>query len=192
MQCWYRRRNTRGGFTLAELLIALLVLGVIVTFTVPKVLQAQRDSRWRAMTKETAAALAGAYQMHLAHGGDRATASFGNVMKYINYTRYWGTSYPYPTECGGCNNTNKCHSLANGSMIRHVAGMYHMGGDEATNALTFQYDVDQAVSDPQHCITFYVYANGRVVTRSGMLPNTCNAVGCTANPAPDPAWFSWD
>ena len=45
------------GFTLAELLIALLVLGVIATFTIPKILQNQQDQRKKSIYRETIAAL---------------------------------------------------------------------------------------------------------------------------------------
>ncbi|MEB3287336.1 MAG: prepilin-type N-terminal cleavage/methylation domain-containing protein [Vampirovibrionales bacterium] len=46
------------AFTLAELLIALAILGVIATFTIPKVLTAQADQQKKAVFKETIAALA--------------------------------------------------------------------------------------------------------------------------------------
>ncbi len=46
------------GFTLAELMVAVLILGVVITFTVPKVLQSQQDKRLEAVRKETYAALA--------------------------------------------------------------------------------------------------------------------------------------
>lgn len=45
------------GFTLAELLIALTILGVIATFTIPKILSSQQDGKLKAIAKETAAAM---------------------------------------------------------------------------------------------------------------------------------------
>ena len=41
------------GFSLAELLLALLILGQIATFTIPKVLSAQESSQRKAVFKET-------------------------------------------------------------------------------------------------------------------------------------------
>ncbi|HEY9745532.1 MAG TPA: prepilin-type N-terminal cleavage/methylation domain-containing protein [Oculatellaceae cyanobacterium] len=49
------------GFTLAELLIALSILGLIATFTIPKVLVAQQDMTYRANAKDVAAAISAAY-----------------------------------------------------------------------------------------------------------------------------------
>ncbi|MBL8031855.1 MAG: prepilin-type N-terminal cleavage/methylation domain-containing protein [Candidatus Doudnabacteria bacterium] len=40
------------GFTLAELLIALVILGVIATFTIPKVLYANQNTKYNAIAKE--------------------------------------------------------------------------------------------------------------------------------------------
>lgn len=46
------------GFTLAELLIALAILGVIATFTIPKILTTQQNSKYNAMAKEVASSFA--------------------------------------------------------------------------------------------------------------------------------------
>lgn len=46
-------RKSYSGFTLAELLIALAILGMIATFTIPKILTAQQDSKKYAVFKET-------------------------------------------------------------------------------------------------------------------------------------------
>lgn len=50
-----------SGFTLAELLIALFILGVIATFSIPKVLQSQNNTKRIAVFKETIAAFSEAY-----------------------------------------------------------------------------------------------------------------------------------
>jgi len=49
--------NKPSGFTLAELLIALAVLGIIAAFTIPKVLTSQQSNKDSAILKETVSAL---------------------------------------------------------------------------------------------------------------------------------------
>lgn len=56
----------QSGFTLAELLIALLILGEIATFTIPKVLTASQQQQKIATFKETISTFAGlAYMANL-------------------------------------------------------------------------------------------------------------------------------
>lgn len=47
------------GFTLAELLIALAILGVIATFSIPKILAAQDSQKKKALFRETVGAISG-------------------------------------------------------------------------------------------------------------------------------------
>jgi prepilin-type N-terminal cleavage/methylation domain-containing protein len=59
----------RKGFTLAELLIALALLGIIASFTIPKVLESSTNAKYKAMAKEAAGMISGAYQnLKLANG----------------------------------------------------------------------------------------------------------------------------
>ncbi|MEB3285996.1 MAG: type II secretion system protein [Vampirovibrionales bacterium] len=48
----YFLKSSIKAFTLAELLIALIILGVIATFTIPKILTAQEDQKKTAVFKE--------------------------------------------------------------------------------------------------------------------------------------------
>lgn len=61
-------KRSAFGFTLAELLISLAILGVIATFTIPKVLNSQQSAERIAVFKETIAALNEAMYMGLLEG----------------------------------------------------------------------------------------------------------------------------
>lgn len=76
------RRNQ--AFTLAELLIALAILGVIAVFTIPKVLQSQKDSRFNSMTKEAAGTISAAFQTVKMQN---SSVSIQTVMDQMNYVK---------------------------------------------------------------------------------------------------------
>ena len=57
-------KQAKSGFTLAELLIALAILGVIATFTIPKVLNSSSSSENSAIFKEAAGMVSGAMQAY--------------------------------------------------------------------------------------------------------------------------------
>jgi prepilin-type N-terminal cleavage/methylation domain-containing protein len=83
----------RPAFTLAELLIALAILGVIATFTIPKVLQSQQDSKKTAIFKETIAAIAGVVQSSLltGDGPPRTQYMWPLFQKHLNYIKHCTT-----------------------------------------------------------------------------------------------------
>lgn len=56
-----KKAKYHTGFTLAELLIALALLGIIAAFTIPKVLQASSDQETNAKLRETVATLENAW-----------------------------------------------------------------------------------------------------------------------------------
>ncbi len=68
--------SRQSGFTLAELLIALLILGEIATFTIPKVLNAQQKQNYNAAAKEVASIVAAGFTAaYMENGGESWVAN---------------------------------------------------------------------------------------------------------------------
>lgn len=189
------------GFTLAELLIALAILGLIATFTIPKVLQNQQNGSYKATSKEAASIVAQAYKLYKLNNTLSASTTFGDMTNYINYIQLDTTRLIDNKQTTGsisCNTSGGggCLILHNGGALRYNGSSF--AGTASTNAMEFLFDPNGVYSGttdgPDKAVNFFIYFNGRLTTRGNILPNT-DATGSTyATPEPtmDPPWFSWD
>ena len=188
-----------SGFTLAELLICLQILAVIATFTIPKIITSQQDSRYRAIVKENAAMVAAAYQIYRSKNQVTATTKFTDLTPYLNYVSLDTGGVNQVDDLQGqgtitCNNVNLCLRLHNGSVLIHYPTMA-FGGTATTNGVWFNLDPDGTVSNGGNgkSIQIWIYYSGRVTTLGTIDNNSCWSDGCDATPLPalDPPWFSW-
>jgi prepilin-type N-terminal cleavage/methylation domain-containing protein len=186
------------GFTLAELLIALGILGVIATFTIPKILSAQQNNRYNAAAKEAAATISAAYKLYTLDNGLSSTAGFGNMTQYINYVSV-DTSRTIDSKQTNssitCSSGGPCIILHNGGAIRYISSNFAGAAD--TNALEIYFDPNGTyggtTDGPDKAVDFFLYYNGRIATRGTLLPNTTASGTSFPTPSPtlDPPWFSW-
>ncbi|HEY9745722.1 MAG TPA: type II secretion system protein [Oculatellaceae cyanobacterium] len=190
--------TSKSAFTLAELLIALSLLGVIATFTIPKVLQTQQDRRFNAIAKEAAGMISEAYLAYQKeHGTVPTTLVPSQLTPYMNYVAF-DTSTVIDNAPGQgtqtCSIQNPCVRLHNGAII-DFRDNNHFGGNATTNAISFHVDPDGQVSPAGsngYAVHFFLYYNGRLTTKGNLLPGTANSGGThLANPIWDPTWFQW-
>jgi prepilin-type N-terminal cleavage/methylation domain-containing protein len=178
-------RNRIAGFTLAELLIALVILGVIATFTIPKILSSQRDGRYNAAAKETIATISNAYTIHRNQKGATGWIPLTELTPYINYvsrdtTSIIDQSYSWGTiDCS----TESCYKLHNGGMLAFWDGD-GLDSSDSNYATWLFYDpdatTDGTTNGPGKSFCFVLYGNGRVSSYTA-------AFGVQS----DPPWFSW-
>lgn len=190
----------RKGFTLAELLISLAILGVISTFAISKVLQAQQNSEWNSIAKEAAGTFAAAYEALKREGKLSANTSAKHLIPYMNYVKY-DTSSQVDKIKGGtfwnCTATYPCIHLHNGAVLYFESRYFN--GTEPNRAIWMLVDPEAGYSGsttgPGKSIWFAMYYGGRLATRSTINPNTVGgADNFVWNPCAncDPPWFSWD
>ncbi|WP_373530916.1 type II secretion system protein [Vampirovibrio sp.] len=171
------------GFTLTELLISLLILAEIATFTIPKLLSNQQNSSYNANAKEVMGTIAAAYQVYSLANTPTAATSASDILAYMNYVSIDTTStvdqsYTFGTR--SCT-TYFCYKLHNGGIL---ASNNAFGGTSPANTINFLFDPDGTsdgtTNGPGKSLFIYLFFNGRINTFS------------TQNNVPsDPPWFSW-
>jgi prepilin-type N-terminal cleavage/methylation domain-containing protein len=188
------------GFTLAELLICLMILGVVATFTIPKVLMAQQGTTWKAEAKEAAAALSEAYTIYRLRTPPTANTSTSDIAPYLNYVKL--------TTSGNVDHVTgqtslDCSLAVPGCLQLHNGGVLFPGGSRfgntnPTNYIHFHFDPDgrysNSTSGPGKAVSILLYYNGRVATAAERKTSDETYIGGTGyNWGPDtPAdWFSW-
>lgn len=192
------------GFTLAELLIALAILGVIATFTIPKVLNAQADSKFKATAKEAAGIVAEALHQVRLREGITATTTAGTILPYLNYVKQETFGLVDNGQGLGtlnCAGTATCLRMHNGGTLVFWATDAFCGLN-TTNALPFFWDpdgtTDSTTNGPGKSLMLFIDADGRLRTKGTILPNTTHGTtgGCFTTNNPDvnndPPWFSWN
>jgi prepilin-type N-terminal cleavage/methylation domain-containing protein len=191
------------AFTLAELLIALAILGVIATFTIPKVLQSQQDQRFKAVGKEAVATIVGAYQAYQQANGPAPTDMVTwDLTPYMNYIKFETANekidetWPY-NATRNCAGGAPCAILPSGAAIQFQ--WQEFNNTASTNAITFLIDPDGkvttngAANTPGKSVQMILYYNGRITTVGEAIPyysSSGGPFGATAGRTPD--WFSWD
>lgn len=160
-------RLYKKGFTLAELLIALAILGVIATFTIPKVLNAGQSGQNTAIAKEAASMISGAFSAYQLNNSVASTTKPSDLTQYMNYvsvdtaTNFAAAANQQGTALAACTAGLQCLKLHNGGVIQYSTGN-SFGGTATTNAIYFSVDPDG--TGTQGSINFIQYYNGRLTT----------------------------
>ncbi|MBL8031854.1 MAG: type II secretion system protein [Candidatus Doudnabacteria bacterium] len=188
------------AFTLAELLIALAILGVIATFTIPKILQANQIAQKNAITKEAIATVSNAYLVYKSQNSVTNSTGPTDLMQYINYVKADTVSvidhHPTATSVNCSSGTYTCFQLHNGGVLAYTNGNC-FGGTDTTNMIYFIIDPDGEYSGSTagsgKALNFSLYVNGGIRTRAYVLPSStsCNTT-INPNPALDPTWLNWN
>ena len=195
-----RQRDSQFAFTLAELLIALAILGVIATFTIPKILDSQTSSKYNSIVKEVAAMYSGAYQSYKLDNSASAATTLGDLTPYMNYVAVSST-----LTLDNVNNfaSNSCTSVTRTCLILHSGAVIYyptdisFGDTQTTNVLWFNVDPDGvyggSTTGPSKSAQLYLYFNGRIVSVSDVLPNSYNSTSGPFGPVPanEAEYFSW-
>jgi type II secretory pathway pseudopilin PulG len=179
-------------------------LGLIATFTIPKVLQVQQDKSFNSKAKEAMSTLTQAYQKYKLENLTALNIGIQDLTPYMNYVQVdSGTSIDdmynrstTPRVCGSAANLN-CIALHNGAIIYYDTN-HRFNGTSTTHVIDLIFDPDGKLTDaatttgPGKSLNIILYYNGMLRTRQTMESNSCGSWSCPFGPAnQDPPWFGW-
>jgi len=144
----------KKGFTLTELLIALVILGVIATFTIPKVLQNQQNSKKWALFKEDIAACQQAVSELVDTGQIQQQSHACNANSPVVSTTF-DNKFNYLSASG--NLTDRTYSLTNGGTIAfHQGNLIDFTIDyDGPNSGTNTFGDDKVTFSYNDCVALY-------------------------------------
>lgn len=180
-----------AAFSLAELLIALAILAVLATFTIPKILQNQQNEQYNSAAKEAIGTISQAFWNYKADGRLTANTTVSNLMQYVNYVNYTtvGTVDSTVAAPNSLSCASGCYRMHGGGTI--LAGGGAFTGTSALHCIMFWYD-GGGISSPGRSVLFIVYYNGKVTSYKYGDSGSINNSGVISAPANyDPDWFHW-
>ena len=177
----------------------MAILGVIATFTIPKIMTSSQSEQYNAGFKEDIAAIGAAYQQLTLTGNVNSTTKPSDLTPYMNYIKYDTTSqmdnlwgFAGPASCS----SRPCLKMHNGSVIM-LYNLESFGGTASSNAILFHIDPDgintsgSATNGPGKMVEVELYYSGLISTRE-QLPVAAVSSGSTrsALPSGDPPWLN--
>jgi prepilin-type N-terminal cleavage/methylation domain-containing protein len=134
------KKKTPKGFTLAELLIALMILGEIATFTIPKILSAQTNGRKNAIFKETISTLSALNNQGVTQGQVGPNSGSSSIT-------YFSSNMNAIKICSSNATTQGCWTAAMGATEATEGGMILHNGAYITGFNTSSTVFDSVVID---------------------------------------------
>jgi prepilin-type N-terminal cleavage/methylation domain-containing protein len=178
------------GYTLAELITALAIYGLLATFTIQKILTTQRYAAYNANLKEMMSTVAQAYERFRNERGASSTATAYDLLPYINYVRQ-DTSSTVQTNDSPTHTCDNgpwyCYVMHNGGILLLFSGQ-SFGGTSNLHAIAVLYDPDG--SGPVMGCWMTLYYNGRITTLAKMTSGTVTSLG-PESIVSEPSWVRY-
>jgi prepilin-type N-terminal cleavage/methylation domain-containing protein len=180
------KTRAQKGFTLAELLIALAILGVIATFTIPKILTSTGTAQFIATTKEAASILSGAQQDFMVNNALTTSTTVDALFANVNYVAVSTATAAQSGLQETCGATNvKCLQLHNGAILQYKDNQTF---GATTNYVTAKLDPDGAKgAATTDIVTFALYYNGQLRDLANATGTQAGS-GLTAQANATPTW----
>lgn len=204
MPSYTRRPAASKGFTLSELLIALAILGLIATFTIPKVLQSVGNSSNKTVVREAASMISGAFDAVTAdqsgiidYTNDKVTklAAKFNYVETVATGSIQNSAGAAGTNCAAGGGVT-CYRLHNGAILAFDTDD-DFDASSSTGAMVFHIDPDGTGTAAS--VSLVLGSNGRMISGADLASVNISALTTAATTGADgltsattnPSWFTW-
>ena len=191
-----KRHNAAKGFTLSELLIALAILGLIATFTIPKVLTSVGEKGNLNVAKEVLSSITSAYDVirSESNGYGATTITGADILNRMNYVETVTSAAATGVRAVACTNlagATPCIRLHNGAVLQTTLADTFATQTLGTIAFNVYPDGGAIASSPAP-LTALLTNDGRLITGTTLVfgSNTYTVAGGFAAAAL-PTWFAW-
>jgi prepilin-type N-terminal cleavage/methylation domain-containing protein len=142
-ECWVSFPSFKiryKGFTLAEVLITLLIIAEVATFTIPKMITAQTNGASRSAAKEAATMVASAYNIYQQSNTVSSSTTLGVLTPYMNYVAVdTATALDDHVNANAnyvCSGSYTCLRMHSGGTVMFLNNL-SFGGTSTTNEIFF-------------------------------------------------------
>lgn len=194
------------GFSLTELLIALGILGIIATLTIPKILNANQANTFNVRGREAVSMIINAYTQHKTARGITPSTRSADLTPYMHFLATDNTS---TIDAGqGTSTVIDCSVAGYHCLKLHTGGLLFyrsdtaFGNNKSTNAIYFYFDPDGKHSGtgnstgPGKSALLMLYYDGELRSFKNVRPNSICSAGCgtgvNPTPAREPDWLKWN
>jgi prepilin-type N-terminal cleavage/methylation domain-containing protein len=208
LSCRRPRSSVAGAFTLAELIIALIIVGIIATLTVAGVNKSPSNKKALAATQAAAMEVQSAYTRYLLDYELMPEATFATFLPYLASRTQPYTGTLNSDANGGsltCGSGDfACAKLSNGAVIAYKTNLQFAQASASSTVdrcIPVIIDPDGKFVDSYKSFAVYLVMEygGRLETTYEMPVATCNSYNITTaadvpingDSIPLPDWWSW-
>lgn len=160
----YIKSNIRIGFTLAEVLITLVIIGIIAAITIPAVINTYVETSTVSKVKKVVSTIGQAKMLAENVNGPVEDWDFNCIYTLQNSAKFWSYLRPYMQVAKDCGSSNNCYN---------VSKVYLLNGTEHTyNYSNVNYIYKVALADGT-VIWFRPAESGKCSITEGQVPNSC-------------------
>ena len=128
--CLHKLKIFKNGFTLAEVLITLVIVGVVAAFTIPTVINTYVESSTVAKVKKGLSILGQAKKLAEAQNGSIMGWDFSDGFTAEAAEQFWNYLKPHLSVAKDCGSNTDCYK---------PNGLYYMYGGSADHASNSKY-----------------------------------------------------